>query len=332
MVRFILILALCSAVGCSKKNDSIYGNLAPDEDGVISSDIPVDDPTEPPPVDTASTPSLVLNDNLTLEEKNIVTQKHASQFSKFSFIIVKADSMDVMRSYRGQQARRLASVTKVATSIAALETVDGVSVDRIKSMLKSSHNGEASRYLRLAVKSLANFIAPGSAYSLAHSCPSSLKNENEAASKILNWFKSKIKYIDWQGSVLKDGAGCDYGNVMSPLQVISLLAFADQKGPVYGGLSYEKLLSISGVDGTWANRNTDRKGQVLAKTGTLNLNANLAGYFYAKRNGKMHKYYFAMLVEKKAGASTEARNFIEAMVRYWINYYSVKEGEPIAQL
>lgn len=322
----VLFLALAA---CSKK-DTIYGNLAPDQDGVISSDIPETD--ESSPVDPA-TPNLVLNDNLTVDEKNIVSGKYGSRFEKFNFVIVEAESMNVMRSYRALQPRRLASVTKIATSVAALESVNGIDYNKVKSMLKSSNNGEASRYLRLAVKALQNYVVPGAGYSAASSCPGAVANEAIAANHVLNYYKSRIRIIDWEGAALKDGAGCGYGNVMSPAQVVTLLSYADKKGPVFGGMSYEKFLSISGVDGTWASRNTDRKGQVLAKTGTLNPSANLAGYFYAKRNGVMHKYYFAMLVEKNgSGESTMARNFIEAMVRYWINYYSSKEGEAIAYL
>jgi hypothetical protein len=48
----------------------------------------------------------------------------------------------------------------------------------------------------------------------------------------------------------------------------------------------------------------------------------------------MHKYYFVVFVEKDSGstAAANARQFIESLVRNWINYYAKQEGEAIANL
>lgn len=331
MNKFItLFLTLIIAVACSKNKESIYANLASDEDGIVDSEIPFDgSETEQEPQ-----PPLVLTDTLTKAEADIAKKHHKNQLSRFSFLIVDASTNNVMRSYKAFQPRRLASVTKVSTALTALENVSGANVDKIKSMLKSSNNGEASRYLRLSAKALLNFIAPGTAYTTASSCPSSLANEHKAAGIVHDWLKNEVRDVDWSGSSLKDGAGCDYGNFMNAVQTVKVLQLADSKGAAYNGQSFEKLLSISGVDGTWASRNTDHKGLVLAKTGTLNPNANLAGYFYARRNGKLHKYYFVVFVEKDSGSTnaTNARTFIEVLVRNWINYYAQQAGEPIAEL
>jgi D-alanyl-D-alanine carboxypeptidase len=328
----LITLALTSliAVACAKHNKGIYENLAEDEDGILDSTIPYDGDEDT----KESQPSLILTDTLTKAETDIAKKYHKSQLSRFSFLIVDSETKNVMRSYKALQPRRLASVTKIPTALAALENIDGPSVDKIKSMLKSSNNGEASRYLRLSVKSLFNYIAPGSHYTAAHSCPSSLSNEHKAAGLMLDWIKSEVNNVDWTGGALKDGAGCDYGNLMNAVQIVKILHLADSKGAAYDGMTFERLLSISGVDGTWASHNTDHKGMVLAKTGTLSPNANLAGYFYARRGGKMHKYYFVVFVEKDAGStsSANARKFIESLVRNWINYYAAQEGEAIANL
>jgi D-alanyl-D-alanine carboxypeptidase len=331
MNKHLLLLTLMIAgTACSKKNNSIYANIPEDGDGVIVSEIPEDEQ-----VPEENQPSLVLSDELMKAELDIAKSMHKGQLSRFSFLIVDASNKAVMRSYKAFQPRRLASITKIATAVTALENVNGPSVDKIRSMLKSSNNGEASRYLRLSAKAILNYIAPGSAYTTPHSCPSSsaLSNEYKAAGIMLDWIKSKVT-VDWNGGVLKDGAGCDYGNYLNTVQMVKILEFADAQGPAYAGLTFEKLLSVSGVDGTWANYNKDHKGLVLAKTGTLNPNANLAGYFYAKRNGEMKKYYFVVFVEKDSGTtnSTNARKFIEALVRNWINYYAQQAGEPIAFL
>lgn len=317
--------------GCGDRPQSIYSNLGPEEDGLLDAEIPFDGTEETQEPE----PPLILPDTLTKAEADIAKNQHNNQLSRFSFLIVDAKNNTVMRSYKALQPRRLASVTKVATALTALETVDGPSIDKIKSMLKSSNNGEASRYLRLAVKSLINYIVPGSGYTVTSSCPSTaVKNEAKAAELMLDWIKSQIPNVDWSGGALKDGAGCDYGNFLNALQMVKILQFADSQGSAYDGQSFERLLSISGTDGTWGSRNTDHKGLVLAKTGTLNPNANLAGYFYARRNGVLNKYYFVVFVEKDFGSasSNKARSFIESLVRHWINYYAQQSGEPIAQL
>lgn len=337
MNKFILISLSCLFfAACAKSPKSIYSNLAPDEDGVIEAEISSEDITEAADSNDKHMreEAFILSDTLTTAEKDIAAKHHNNQLSRFSFLIVDARSKNVMRSYKALQPRRLASVTKVPTAITALENVDGPSIDKIKAMLKSSNNGEASRYLRLAVKALANYIVPGNGYTQAHSCPSAVQQEEKAADLVLGWLQAEIENMDWTDSVLKDGAGCDYGNFMNAYQIIKILEYADSKGKAYKGLSFESLLSISGVDGTWANRNTDHKGMVLAKTGTLNPNANLAGYFYARRNGVMNKYYFVVFVEKDSGSanSTKARTFIESLVRHWINYYSQQPGIPIANI
>ncbi|MCB9073215.1 MAG: D-alanyl-D-alanine carboxypeptidase [Bdellovibrionaceae bacterium] len=335
-LKHLLFLSCITSlsVACSKSNKSIYQGLADNEDGVIATGIPDDnstneDDTQEPP------PTLVLSNELLKAEKDLADKWHKGQLERFSFLIVDANNKNVMRSYKAFQPRRLASVTKIATAISALENVNGSSVSKIQAMLKSSNNGEASRYVRLAAKAIADYIAPSSAYTTAHSCPSTtvLNKELKSAQIMFDWIKSQIS-VDWADATIRDGAGCDYGNHLNAVQIVKILEFADQQGKAYSGLSFEKLLSISGVDGTWANHNTDQKGLIFAKTGTLNPNANLAGYFYAKRGGVMHKYYFVVFVEKDSGttASNNARSFIEALLRNWINYYAKQEGDPIAVL
>lgn len=330
MKKFIiLILASLTTFACAKSNDSIYAGLEADQDGVLDAEIPFDgseDKQEPQP-------SLVLTDTLTKAESDIAKTYHKNQLSRFSFVIVDAKSNQVMRSYKAQQPRRLASVTKISTALTALENVNGPSVSKIQSMLKSSNNGEASRYLRLAIKTMFNYVVPGAGYSAAASCPTAVNNESQAGTMMLDWIQHQVPDVNWSGAALKDGAGCNYSNQMTAVQTAKILQFADAQGAAYGGLTFEKLLSISGVDGTWASRNTDHKGLVLAKTGTLNPNANLAGYFYARRNGVLNKYYFAVFVEKDTGTTNanNARTFIEMLVRNWINYYAKQTGEPIAK-
>lgn len=323
------------AVACGKSGNSIYQGLGEDEDGVINAVVDDEDQAELPVADRDDAKTVVLPDELTTAEANLIKQYHGNQTSKVSFAVVDAEDDSIVRAYRSLQLRKLASVTKVSTSLAALENVNNIEVSKVKAMLKSSDNGEASRYVRLAAKAIEGWVSPGSNYTTPHSCPgsSTLQKENEAAKIVLSWIKKQVSDIDWTGATLKDGAGCDYGNVMTPLQMLNILRLADSKGKAFAGLSYEQLLSISGVDGTWASRNTDHKGRVLAKTGTLSVAGNLAGYFYAKRNGVLKKYYFAVLVEKTSSqTNANVRTMIEGLVRNWINYYSQQKGESLALL
>lgn len=333
--KILVLIFLVCATACSKSKSSIYAGLGDEEDGVIGGEVTDEGDDDPVISDVHDAPKLILPNELTTSETALIKKWHKSQSSKISFIIVDAEKDQIKRTYRSETPRRLASVTKIPTSLSALEHVDGISISKVKAMLKSSNNSEASRYLRLAVKAMENFIVAGTANPNPHSCPSSasLKNEYPAAAIVLKWLKSEITDVDWAGGALKDGAGCDYGNFMTSLQMANVLKFADSKGKAFGGMNYEELLSISGVDGTWAGHNTDAKGRVLAKTGTLSANSNLAGYFYAKRGNKMHKYYFTVFVEKSSSeSSANMRSMIEGLVRYWINYYNVNEGESIAAL
>jgi D-alanyl-D-alanine carboxypeptidase len=334
--KLLLMTPFVLATACAKSGQSIYSGLAENQDGVIAGDVTgIPDGTSENEISGEGQPTLVLPDVLLSKESDLIKKWHSSQNSKVSFLVVDAEDDKIMRTYLSEKPRRLASVTKVATSLTALENVNGISVSKIRAMLKASDNSEASRYIRLVAKSIQNLIIPGSPNPNAHSCPSSsvLKQEYPAAALALTWLKSQIHDVDWTGSALKDGAGCDYGNFMNTLQIVNILKLADSKGKAFAGLSYEELLSVSGVDGTWASRNTDAKGRVLAKTGTLSLNSNLAGYFYAKRDGVLHKYYFTIFVEKSSSeSSSNTRSLMENLVRFWINYYNLQKGEAIADL
>lgn len=328
-MRLILPLILFSTLACSQGYKSIYANLPEGADGVVDAVIPENGSDQDEEINGSPQPSIMLQNKLSASEAQIVQKYYSNQIEKFSFIVADAEKAKILRNYYSDRQKRLASVTKIHMALAALETVSGVDVAKVKAMLKSSNNSEASRYARLSAKAIDNYITTGSAYSDAHSCPTTYKNDAPAAAIVHEWLQDSIQ-TDWQNSMLKDGAGCDYGNVMSALQITKVLQHADAAGAAYAGQNFEQLLSISGVDGTWANYNKDAKGMVLAKTGTLTPTSNLAGYFYAKRNGQMKKYYFALLVDKDSSSSSAARAFIEAMVRHWISYYSQQEGSALA--
>jgi hypothetical protein len=334
-----VFVGLGAASGCSPTPFSIYDGLGETEDGVLSVDIPDEETSEEEAglEDEAEVVSEApgseseieaMNSGLTQAERSIVKRNYGSRWTSFGFVVVDAKSGLVRRAYRADERRRLASVTKIATAITALENQQSVDVASIGRMLKTSHNGRASQFLRQTVRQRWGVMTSGSGYSAAASCPgSAVRRERPAAKIMLDWIVSRRPSLDWSGASLNDGAGCDYDNFMSPRQVASILRYADSRGRAWRGASFERLLSISGVDGTWRGRNTEHRGRVLAKTGTLSPNSNLAGYFYARRGGELHKYDFVILVEKSgAGETQRARRFIESMVRHWITHYSKSES------
>jgi hypothetical protein len=322
--KIILFIACTGLMACARPNSQLYSNIPENEDGVVDVILPAD-PAEPP-ADYTDWFEAATSEQLTVEEAKLI-KKYIGASDRISFLIVDARRETVQRSFGANRARVLASNTKLFTSIAALENVSGIEVNRVKAMLKTSDNSAASKYVRLAAKAIDNTPISGNPYSGHSSCPSSstLARERPAAASVLRWVKSRVQG-NWLGGGLMDGAGCDYGNIMTPGQVISLLRYADRRGKAYAGQSYEQLLSISGVDGTWGSRNRDAKGRVLAKTGTLSTASNLSGYFYANRNGAMNKYYFSVLINKSSKQSpTQTRTLTEGLVRYWLQYYASHE-------
>lgn len=332
MKHLVVIVLLASLqMACSDKSVGIHNKLGVDEDGLINSEIGA---SEDFPELEDTPPELILANKLSQAEAKLINDMHGGREDRVSFLVVNAETEQVVRSYRAQQPRRLASVTKIPTGLAALRNVRNVEVPKVKSMLKSSNNSEASRYVRLAAKALDGFVAPGTHYSNAHSCPSTISQEQGAARRVLDWLKESIDDIDWEDAFLFDGAGCGWDNRMTALQTVYVLRFADRFGDDFAGYDFEELLSIAGVDGTWRNRNTESKGFIFAKTGTLTPTSNLAGYFYVKRGGEVHKYYFTLFVEKSGGGSvtTRARQFIEAMMRNWISQLAKSEGPSLAEI
>lgn len=338
---FLVTVFLAS---CSAPEASFYKGIPAEGDGVVDVEIP-DDPADMEEIldeieedeeqasDDTDEEAFRDADELSDRELQLVNELHNGEQDKLSFVVVDVERSLVMRSYLAETPRRLASVSKIPTALAALEEVNNVSTTKVTRMLKNSHNGEASRYVRLAGKAIGNHTTTGESYSAGASCPSAFRNDRTATKISQNWLFEKVSDVDWTDASLNDGAGCDYGNFMNPIQMASVLEWADSRGKAYAGKSFEQLLSISGVDGTWRNRNRDHRGQVLAKTGTLRPNSNLAGYFYARRGGVMKKYYFTVFVEKRGAGShtTKARQLIESLVRYWIGYYSQTEGQPIGR-
>ena len=346
------VLSVLFAAACSAPSHGIFEGLSPEGDGVVAVDVNETEQEQEAVADgiaaeeaekeqsenesvevEESDPEFRAADQLSARELELVDDLHNGERYKLSFIVVDAERSLVMRSYLAEVPRRLASVSKIPTALAALERVRNVNVSSVTRMLKNSHNAEASRYIRLVGRAIGGHVTTGASYSQAASCPSAFENDFRAAKIGQEWVFDQMPNTDWAEASLNDGAGGDYRNFMNSVQIASMLEWADSRGQAYGGQSFERLLSIAGVDGTWRNRNRESTGQIFAKTGTLRPNSNLAGYFYARRNGVLKKYYFSVLVEKRGAGShtTKARQLIESLMRYWIAYYSQTPGQPVGE-
>lgn len=321
-IRISILTVFTMGVGACSAPESIFDQLKSEEDGSIAVAIP-DDREESLPREPS--PQI---DSLSEKEVELIDQWHEGDYDQLSFVVVEEKSNQIFKSYKANLPQRLASISKLATALAALENVRNVEVLKVAKMLKNSHNGEASRYVRLSAKALDGLELSTSHYPQAHSCPDEFLNDEPAADVVFNWLTSELAHVDWSGSDYNDGAGCHYDNFMSALQVAKILEYAALKGAAYDSKEFEELLSINGKDGTWKNKNLDDKGYIFAKTGTLNPNSNLAGYFYVKRNNQFKRFYFSIFVNKKGPGqySTKARKLIEGLMRYWIDYYSVNDG------
>jgi len=312
---------------CSQREThSIYESLEGESDGVIATDLDG--------LKGAKVVEPAFIDVLSPKEKFLVDELHDGKAEEISFILVNSKTHSVLKSYQSLQPRKLASVSKIATSLAALENVNGVNVGKIASMLKSSNNGEASRYGRLAAKAIDGTRISTPSYTEAHSCPRQVYGEGPIGQSILGWVTGELPGVDWTDSDLEDAAGCMHANQMSTEQTIHILDYAQNQGAVYSQKSFVELLAVAGQDGTLMNRNQEHKGMIFAKTGTLTPVSNLAGYVHVTRNGEVQKYYFAIFVEKKGNGiyTTRARELIEGFVRLWVNQLLTEEPEALYRL
>ncbi|MCJ8277317.1 MAG: hypothetical protein HRT44_13690 [Bdellovibrionales bacterium] len=219
-ILFVSIL-LALVTGCSNEPMSIYEGIPEEGDGVISVDIG-DETEEIDPI--IEEPQQKLN-LLSETEEELIDDLHNGEKDKLSFLVVDVETSKIMRSYYAEEPRRLASVSKIPTALAALEEVNNVSVSKVSSMLKSSNNGEASRYVRLAARAIDGYVTQGSAYTSG--CPSAFRNDTPAAKIVENWVFNTVPSSDWMEASLNDGAGCHYDIFMTCMHVARIIEGAE---------------------------------------------------------------------------------------------------------
>jgi len=123
-------------------------------------------------------------------------------------------------------------------------------------------------------------------------------------------------YLDPDNYNLSDGSGVSRYNLLSTELLVNLLKYVYKK-PFFNIYFYS--LPIAGVDGTLKKRmtNSSAKGNVYAKTGTLEGVSALSGYIKTKSK---HLLAFSILVQHYTGKSTTARNFIDHICEMLADY------------
>ncbi|NGX31811.1 MAG: D-alanyl-D-alanine carboxypeptidase DacB [Chlamydiae bacterium] len=137
------------------------------------------------------------------------------------------------------------------------------------------------------------------------------KNSDNLCANAL-YFKAKIiaKQQNFELIPLKDGAGLSRQNLLTPKQIVSLIAHLYQK-PYFHFI--EKSLPIAGEDGSLTKRfcNTIAQGNVKAKTGTFTNTGCLAGFGTTLSNRRL---IFCVIINHSDKSDGDIRKAIDALI------------------
>jgi D-alanyl-D-alanine carboxypeptidase/D-alanyl-D-alanine-endopeptidase (penicillin-binding protein 4) len=155
------------------------------------------------------------------------------------------------------------------------------------------------------------------------------------------FLENKFSALDWSACALVNGSGLSYGDLISPIQLLSVLAWAN--GFNHDEKDFEELLPIIGWDASYGERLADPENafRVRAKTGSMFYAISLAGYVTVKSNQKLlfviltsdldQIKSFMALSDTKQKEEREtmkgytwtkgARETIDALLKHWIKLY-----------
>ena len=163
----------------------------------------------------------------------------------------------------------------------------------------------------------------------------------EASQLIAQWYKKQLPKDSWTGFILENGSGLGSENRISPLQLKTVLEFADQGKQKHKKKNFLTLLPISGWKGSLAKRmNVPSNGlRVWAKTGSQGFCNSLAGYLFTKTGKKLIFALLAtdydqraqvdlyedqippMLAKKAQIWADQIRLFQDQLLTHWIEVY-----------
>lgn len=131
-----------------------------------------------------------------------------------------------------------------------------------------------------------------------------------AGSEVMMEFLEDIG-ADYPEVRVADGSGLSYNNRLSARTLIKMIRTLKLNPET---ASWEQTLAIGGVDGTLRRRltETDVRGRVFAKTGTLNPVVSLSGVVYNRHNGNTYLFSFLM---NNVVSKTNARATVDRAVR-----------------
>lgn len=127
-------------------------------------------------------------------------------------------------------------------------------------------------------------------------------------------FLRKAGVAEFSGH-LADGSGLSKSNLISPKMLTQLLDFMKTHA---SHASFFHLLPIAGVDGTMKNRLTQSlaKGNIFAKTGTLNTASSLSGYAKTIQGEEL---IFSIMVNNHAGEISQVRDVIDRICEVMVD-------------
>ncbi len=162
----------------------------------------------------------------------------------------------------------------------------------------------------------------------------------ESGRMISEYFREKIRGINWEGFLLVNGSGLTSRNRISPSQMLGILLLAGRLR--FDRREYMTLLPVSGWKGSLQKR-LDKPAtafRVWAKTGSINYTSSLAGYLFTNSGRKLVFSLFisdfdrraaldrennvSLKKKMEAGAyrwSEDSGKLIDSLVTHWIENY-----------
>jgi serine-type D-Ala-D-Ala carboxypeptidase/endopeptidase (penicillin-binding protein 4) len=115
--------------------------------------------------------------------------------------------------------------------------------------------------------------------------------------------------VEAAGFDLRDGSGLSRSNLVTAHGLVDLLSAMDRHPHA---AAFRASLAVAGTDGTLERRLKAARGQLLAKTGTLDQMSALAGYA-TRRDGK--RLAFAVIINNHTGQASAATSAVDAIAQ-----------------
>ncbi|MGI9437640.1 MAG: D-alanyl-D-alanine carboxypeptidase/D-alanyl-D-alanine endopeptidase [Geminicoccaceae bacterium] len=148
-----------------------------------------------------------------------------------------------------------------------------------------------------------NLMAELIGLSAAHKIAPEVSSLEASAEVLLQYFKTELPDVDWQGAFIDNHSGLSSKARMTPRQLVAILRHGWEHSPLL------RLLPSSGWSGTLVRRfsEQDQALRIWAKTGAINYANALAGFLLSSSHGPA---IFAVMV-----SDIDARTTYDALPR-----------------